>query len=76
MPKSQNLPLSRLANFREQLVKIIRKARTETVVLQALYNFSFWTIKSVRVKGGISLRNGMWHSLRNGIIMRNVIYAE
>ena len=27
--------------------------------------------KTVRVKGGMSLRNGMWHDLRNGII-----YAE
>ena len=26
----------------------------------------------VRVKGGMSLRNGMWHGLRNDIIMRNV----
>ena len=32
--------------------------------------------KAVRVKGGMSLRNGMWHGLRSGIIMRNVIYAE
>ena len=31
---------------------------------------------SVKVKGGIKLRNGMWHGLRNDIIMRNVIYAE
>ena len=31
---------------------------------------------SVRVKGGMSLRNGMWHSLRNDIIMRNLIYAD
>ena len=30
---------------------------------------------SVRVKGGMSLRNGMWHGLRNDIIMRNLIYA-
>ena len=30
----------------------------------------------VRVKGGKSLRNGMWHGLRNGIIMRNTRYAE
>ena len=28
------------------------------------------------VKGEMSLRNGMWHGLRNDIIMRNVIYAE
>ena len=31
---------------------------------------------SVRVKGGKTLWNGMWHGLRNDIIMRNVIYAE
>ena len=30
---------------------------------------------AVRVKGGKSLRNGMWHGVRNGIIMRNTIYA-
>ena len=30
----------------------------------------------VRVKGGMSLRNGMWHGLRNDIIMWHVIYAE
>ena len=26
---------------------------------------------SVRVKGGMSLRNGMWNDVRNGIIMQN-----
>ena len=31
---------------------------------------------TVRVKGGIRLRNGMWHELRNDIIMWNVIYEE
>ena len=30
----------------------------------------------VRVKGGMSLRNGLWHGLRNDIIMRNVVYSE
>ena len=30
----------------------------------------------VRVKGGMSLRNGMWHGLRNDIIMRNLIYGN
>ena len=30
----------------------------------------------VRVKGGMSLRNGMWHGLRNDIIMRNVKYGN
>ena len=27
------------------------------------------------IKGGMSLRNGMWHGLRNGIILRNLISA-
>ena len=30
----------------------------------------------VRVKGGMSLRNGMWHGLRNDMIMRNLIYGK
>ena len=30
----------------------------------------------MRVKGGMSLRNGMWQDLRHGIIMRNTIVAE
>ena len=30
----------------------------------------------VRVKGGMSLRNGMWNGLRNDIIMRNVKYEN
>ena len=34
------------------------------------------TFVAVRVKGGMSLRNGMWHELWNGIIMQNVIYME
>ena len=33
------------------------------------------TITPVRVKDGMSLWNGMWHGVRNGIIMRNTIYA-
>ena len=33
-------------------------------------------ITTVRVKGGMSLRNGMWHGLRNDIIMRNVKYGN
>ena len=33
-------------------------------------------VVTVRVKGRMSLLNGMWHGLRNDIIMRNVIYAE
>ena len=30
----------------------------------------------MRVKGGMRLRNGMWHGLRDNIIMRNVIYGK
>ena len=30
--------------------------------------------ETVRVKGGMSLRNGMWHGLRSDIIMRNLLY--
>ena len=29
----------------------------------------------MRVKGGMSLGNGTWHGVRNGIIMRNTICA-
>ena len=36
----------------------------------------FYLFDKVRVEGGMSLRNGMWHGLRNDIIMWNVIYAE
>ena len=31
---------------------------------------------TVRVKGAMSLRNGMWHGLRKDIIMRNLIYGK
>ena len=31
---------------------------------------------TVRVKGGMSLRNGMWYGFRNDIIMRNVRYGN
>ena len=30
----------------------------------------------MRVKDGMSLRNGMWHSLRYDIIMQNLIYGK
>ena len=31
---------------------------------------------TVKVKGGMSLRNGTWHGLRNEIIMQNVKYGK
>ena len=41
----------------------------------AIYQFYMHSF-AVRVKGGISLRNGMWHGLRKDIIMRNLIYGK
>ena len=32
--------------------------------------------KTVRLKDGMSLRNGIWHGLRNDIIMRNLSYGK
>ena len=37
--------------------------------------YKWFKFLPVRVKDGMSLRNGMWHGVRNGIIMRNTIYA-
>ena len=34
------------------------------------------TVLTTTVKGGMSLRNGMWHDQRNGIIRRDAINAE
>ena len=31
---------------------------------------------AMRVKGAMSLPNGMWHGLQNDIIMRNLIYGK
>ena len=31
---------------------------------------------AVRVKGGMSFRNGTWHGLRNHIIIQNVKYGK
>lgn len=38
--------------------------------------FGFSGFVSVRVKGGMSVRNGMRHGLRNDIILWHVMYAE
>ena len=34
------------------------------------------SVSSVRVKGGVSLRNGLWHGLRKDIIMRSLIHGK
>ena len=47
---------------------IIEKKKTDSFMGQT-------SCIPVRVKGGKSLRNGMWNGVRNGIIMRNTIYA-
>ena len=44
--------------------------------LYAMGQCLFLPLPPVRVKGGMSLRNGMWHGLRNDIIMRNVKYGN
>ena len=38
--------------------------------------FGFTGFMSLRVKGRMSLRNDMWHGMRNDIIMQNVRYSE
>ena len=54
--------------------KVHQKGQDST---QYLINASFFCFSvSVRVNGGMSLRNGMWHGLRNGIIMPTLIYQN
>ena len=43
---------------------------------KAVSVFRFSGFVSVRVKGGMSVRNGMRHGLRNDIITQNVIYGK
>ena len=52
----------------DELFRVIRFSKA-SYALTSLF-------KTVKLKGGMSLQNGMWHGLRNDIIMRNVIYAE
>ena len=40
-----------------------------------IHNFEVNIVGPLRVKGRKSLWNGMWHGVRNSIIMRNTIYA-
>ena len=52
------------------------KYKHSAYILKETSNFQiFILISAVRVKGGKSLRNGMWNGVWNGIIMRNTIYA-
>ena len=53
----------------------MRKMRTNINVKEFLRDTNICDDNiAVRVKGGMSLRNGMWNGVRNGIIMRNTIY--
>ena len=60
---------------------IIRDLRSRTITAASQAKDAVGRVRSVtqlepvRVKGGMSLRNGLWHGLRNDIIMRNLIYA-
>ena len=60
---------------REPLLLSAGRERKETTIRVLLVHNNS-DCCPVRVKDGMSLRNGMWHGLRNDIIMRNVIYAE
>ena len=53
--------------------EIVRDSPIVNLVSQTM---NIKTPFTVRVKDGMSLRNGMWHGLRNDIIMRNVVYSE
>ena len=44
--------------------------------IPADYHEMIFSFSPVRVKGGMSLRNEMWHDSWNGITMRNLIFAE
>ena len=61
--------------FKFSLVFINTTASSKVVNHASTVNV-FSCKNSVRVKGGMSLWNGMWHGLRNDIIMRNLIYAD
>ena len=54
----------------------IWKVKTGKQTKDRLRQIDSHSDRPVRVKGGMSLWHGMWHDLRNGIIMRNVILAE
>ena len=48
----------------------VRKAR-EAYLIDRGQTIEPLGLNTVRVKDGISLRNGMWNDVRNGIIMQN-----
>ena len=59
--------------FKVPKIKFLPKGLTHHFV-QKCYFFLYLFL--VKIRGGMSLRNGMWHGLRSDIIMWNVIYVE
>ena len=57
-------------------VRLARLYFSNTYFISRLAFTTLARLKPRRVKGGMSLWNGMWHGLLNDIILENVIYAE
>ena len=57
-------------------VRLARLYFSNTDFVSRLAFTTLARLKPRRVKGGMSLWNGMWHGLLNDIILENVIYAE
>ena len=57
-------------------VRLARLYFSNTYFISRLAFTTLARLKPRRVKGGMSLWNGMWHGLLNDIILGNVIYAE
>ena len=55
-------------------LKIINKYKNNKELIRN--RTTIYERDTVRAKGGMSLRNGMWNDVRNGIIMRNTRYTE
>ena len=59
----------------EKVIEVLHENNLLKLTQDSPRSHLFWPSSlPVRVKDGMSLRNGMWHGLRNDIIMRNLIY--
>ena len=56
---------------------ILFSANSNSIGINITLIAALWLCRTpVRVKGGMFLWNGMWHGLRNDIIVQNVTYAD
>ena len=67
--------LTRHTIYISSMGKVHKKDQDSTQYFINASFFFFFSV-SMRVNGGMSLRNGMWHGLRNGIIMLTLIYQN